>query len=141
MWLAPGWGIARLGCFVVHDHPGVLTHSPLAVAFPAGARYDLGLFDAALLFALTAIVWVLDRRGALKGRLIGVLALGYGTGRFFEDFLRASDLPYHDARYLGLTPAQYICFALVAFGIYRLAVLPVIALPAPESTPPPATSP
>ena len=23
--VAPGWGIARVGCFTVHDHPGVLT--------------------------------------------------------------------------------------------------------------------
>jgi prolipoprotein diacylglyceryltransferase len=29
-----GWAIARIGCFLVHDHPGRLTGFPLAVAFP-----------------------------------------------------------------------------------------------------------
>ena len=32
--IAPGWAIARLGCFSVHDHPGVLTNFFLAVQFP-----------------------------------------------------------------------------------------------------------
>jgi phosphatidylglycerol:prolipoprotein diacylglycerol transferase len=54
-----------------------------------------------------------------------VLALLYGVGRFGLDFLRARDLPYVDARYLGLTPAQYACIALVLFGLWRLTNRPV----------------
>lgn len=117
---APGWGIARLGCFAVHDHPGVPTDFFLAVAFPDGARHDLGLYDALLLFSLAAVVHLLHRRGQMTGRLLPLLAVGYGVGRFFFDFLRASDLAYVDARYFGLTPGQYFCIALVIWGISSL---------------------
>ncbi|HET7755351.1 MAG TPA: prolipoprotein diacylglyceryl transferase family protein [Anaeromyxobacteraceae bacterium] len=121
--LAPGWGIARLGCFAIHDHPGVRTDFPLAVAFPGGARHDLGLYDAIALFAIGALLFALRRSGAMRGRLLAILAILYGTQRFFLDFLRAyaGDVAYADARYLGLTPAQYFCFALWAYGVWRLA--------------------
>ncbi len=127
--IAPGWGIARVGCFVIHDHPGVKTNFPLAVEFPAsaartlgfsGARHDLGLYDALALFSFAVVLFVLDRRALLRGRLLAILALMYGTSRFLFDFLRASDVPYADARYLGLTPAQYFCFGLWAYGAWQL---------------------
>ena len=128
--IAPGWGIARIGCFVIHDHPGVLTTFPLAVSFPpsamatlgfAGTRHDLGLDDALALFVFAIVLYALERRGLMRGRLLALLALMYGTSRFLLDFLRASDVPYADARYLGLTPAQYFCVALWAYGIWKLA--------------------
>jgi phosphatidylglycerol:prolipoprotein diacylglycerol transferase len=118
--LAPGWGIARYGCFTAHDHPGVHTTFALAVAFPDGPRHDLGLYEAILLHSLGALLWWLHIRGTLRGRLLALLALGYGVGRFLLDFLRATDVPYADARYFGLTPAQYAAFALVAYGVYRM---------------------
>jgi phosphatidylglycerol:prolipoprotein diacylglycerol transferase len=130
--VAPGWGIARIGCFVIHDHPGVRTSFLLAVNFPpsaaatlgfSGARHDLGLYDAIALFAYAALLFALDRRGLLRGRLLALLALLYGTSRYFFDTLRATDVPYADARYLGLTPAQYFCFALWAYGIWKMATV------------------
>jgi phosphatidylglycerol:prolipoprotein diacylglycerol transferase len=122
--VAPGWAVARLGCFAVHDHPGSLSKFPLAVDFPMGARHDLGLYEALLLGAIGLLVHALARRGRCPGQLIGVVALGYGLGRFALDFLRAQDLPraYVDVRYAGLTAGQYICFLLVGYGFYRLAV-------------------
>ena len=118
--VAPGWAVARLGCFSVHDHPGVLTSFPLAVAFADGPRHDLGLYDALLLAAITLVLYALRRRGALRGSLLALLALLYGAGRFLLDFLRARDLAYVDARYLGLTPAQYFCAVLVLYGLVAL---------------------
>lgn len=118
--LAPGWTVARLGCFSVHDHPGILTSFPLAVAFPGGARFDLGLDDALVLFALSLLLFWLDRSGRMRTLLLPLLGLLYGTARFGLDFLRARDLPYVDARYFGLTPAQYACIALVAWGALKL---------------------
>lgn len=120
--LAPGWGIARVGCFTVHDHPGIRSDFPLAVAFPGGARHDLGLYEALLLFALAALLWTLRRRGRLRGSLLPLLALLYGTGRFLLDFLRArpGELPYTDARQWGLTFAQWFALGLVAYGLARL---------------------
>lgn len=118
--VAPGWMVARLGCFSVHDHPGVLTSFPLAVAFAGGARHDLGLYDAMALAVFSLVLYTLDRRGALQGRLLPLLAVLYGSSRFLLDFLRATDLPYVDARYLGLTPAQFASLAALAWGLDRL---------------------
>ena len=131
--VAPGWAVARLGCFAVHDHPGVRTSFPLAVVFPDGPRHDLGFSDALLLAAITIVLYALRRRGALGGSLLAVLALLYGAGRFALDFLRARDLPYVDARYLGLTPAQYFCMALVAYGAWALLARRRTAAPAPPA--------
>jgi len=86
-----------------------------------GARRDLGFYDALVLFALTGLLYALEHRRSLQGKLLAVLAVGYGTARFFLDFLRATDLPYSDARYLGLPPAQFAALALIAYGIVRLA--------------------
>ncbi|HEY3447087.1 MAG TPA: prolipoprotein diacylglyceryl transferase family protein [Myxococcales bacterium] len=119
--IAMGWAIARVGCFTVHDHVGVLTSFPLAVAFPNGARHDLGLYDAFLLAAIAAILFAASRRGMFKHRLLALMAVLYAPGRFLFDFLRAEDVPYHDARYYGLTPGQYFCFVLAAWGLYMLA--------------------
>ena len=119
--VAPGWAVARVGCFSVHDHPGTLTSFPLAVAFPGGARHDLGLYDAILLAAIALVLFRAARAKALTGRLLPLLALLYAAGRFCLDFLRATDVAYADARYLGLTPAQYVCIGLFAYGAVGLA--------------------
>ncbi len=114
---APGWAIARIGCSIVHDHPGVLTRFPLAVAYPGGPRHDLGLYDLLVLAALSVLLYMLARRRPPEGTLMGILAIGYSAPRFFLDFLRASDLPYVDGRILGLTPAQYVAPVLFALGV------------------------
>jgi phosphatidylglycerol:prolipoprotein diacylglycerol transferase len=116
-----GWGVARIGCFVVHDHPGRLTRFPLAVRFPDGPRHDLGLYEAIVLFAIAALLWWLWSRRRLEGRLLGLLAVLYGVARFLLDTLRATDVPYADGRYLGLTPAQYVAGVLVTWGAWKLS--------------------
>jgi phosphatidylglycerol:prolipoprotein diacylglycerol transferase len=131
--VAPGWGIARLGCFSVHDHPGVKTDFFLAVRFADGPRHDLGLYEAILLFAIAALVWALHRRGALRGRLLAVLALVYGVGRFFLDFLRADDVAYADARHLGLTFAQYAAVALGAYAVWAFVRIRPTGFAAPAA--------
>jgi phosphatidylglycerol:prolipoprotein diacylglycerol transferase len=132
--VAPGWALARVGCFLVHDHPGVRTHFPLAVAFPDGPRHDLGLDDLLVLAALSALLFALRRLGPREGALAGVLAIGYAVPRFFLDFLRATDLPNSDGRLLGLTPAQYVALLLVPLGAWLLLRTrrpPTLAEPAP----------
>ncbi len=117
---APGWAIARLGCFFVHDHPGVKTDFFLAVNYPGGPRHDLGLYDIFVLSTLTVVLYALAQRRPPEGRLMGVLAVGYSTCRFFLDFLRASDLSFVDRRYAGFTPAQFIVVGLFSAGVWLL---------------------
>ncbi len=133
--VAPGWAVARLGCFAVHDHPGRLTDFFLAVSFPGGARHDLGMYDAIALFAITGILYALRSKGLLKRRLLPLLALLYAVCRFFFDYLRATDMSYVDARYFGMTPAQYGCVALVLYGLWG-----VLRRQAPGTSPVPPAS-
>ena len=39
------WIFGRAGCTLAHDHPGIHTVSWLAVRYPDGPRYDLGLLE------------------------------------------------------------------------------------------------
>ncbi|MBI3181072.1 MAG: prolipoprotein diacylglyceryl transferase [Myxococcales bacterium] len=120
----PGWAVARIGCFFAHDHPGVLTSFPLAVAYPGGARHDLGLYDALVLAVLCVALYSLARKRRPPGFLMGVLAIGYSVPRFFLDFLRASDLDFVDKRYAGFTPAQIIVVVLIGVGVWLIAGKP-----------------
>lgn len=117
---APGWAMARIGCFFAHDHPGVATQFPLAVNYPGGPRHDLGLYDFILLAVLSAILYLLVGRRPPSGTLMAVLAIGYSVPRFFLDFLRSTDFPPVDGRILGLTPAQYVTPLLFAVGVWLL---------------------
>ncbi|MEA3249668.1 MAG: prolipoprotein diacylglyceryl transferase [Patescibacteria group bacterium] len=119
-----GYGIGRLGCFLIHDHPGVLTDFFLAVDFPGGARLDHGLLLSLTGFGIFALFLIMWRRGweigADRWRYLPALLIIYGIVRIILDFLRAWDLPNADARYLYLTPAQYGAMVLVGVGVWML---------------------
>ncbi|HEY3356733.1 MAG TPA: prolipoprotein diacylglyceryl transferase family protein [Polyangia bacterium] len=132
---APAWIFGRLGCTVAHDHPGRLTNFVLAVRYPDGPRFDLGLYEVPVAILITAVLWLLGRRERAPGTLVGTMAVLYGLARFGLDFLRATDLRYNDPRYFGLTPAQYGCLALVALGSVLLARA-ALHRPAPAATQP-----
>ncbi len=118
----PAFFVGRIGCATAHDHPGRLTTFPLAVAFPGGARHDLGLYETILALGLTLLLYLyFDRVKDLRdGLAFAWMLILYGVARFFLDFLRATDVPKSDARYFGLTPAQYFSVLFVAFGVYSL---------------------
>lgn len=116
--------IGRLGCALQHDHPGVSSGHWLAVQFPDGARFDLGLLEF-LYVSIVAIVFAgLSRRRWPDGFYIGLFFVLYGPVRFVMDALRVSE-----ARYLGWTPGQYASTFAVLVG---LAVLAVAMRPAPR---------
>ena len=117
---APGWTIARIGCAVVHDHPGVRSNAWFAVAFPDGPRLDMGLVDCVVLAVITLVLYLLARKKRPEGTIMGVLAIAYSVPRFVLDFFRATDLSFVDGRILGLTPAQWITPVLAAAGVYLL---------------------
>jgi phosphatidylglycerol---prolipoprotein diacylglyceryl transferase len=119
--LVIGWVFGRLGCTLVHDHIGRPSDFPLAVRFLDGPRHDLGLYEFLYTVAvLVPAVFILNRRPRPPGTSVAVLALLYAPVRFLLDFLRQTDLPGADARYLGLTMAQYGCIVLAGIGIALL---------------------
>lgn len=114
-----GWIFGRLGCTVAGDHPGPRTDFFLAYPYPPpdGPRHNLGLYE--MLFTLLGIVpanlW-LYRKKPPVGSFLAMDCLIYGAGRFALDFMRATDLPDSDPRYLGLTLAHYCSLATFVFG-------------------------
>lgn len=121
-----GHGIGRVGCFLTHMHPGRLSSMPWAVAYPGGARLDMGFIESVALLSYWGIIFFATRgRRMFTGFYLASGMLFYGMMRFGLDFFRATDLPMSDARYFGLTPAQYgsILFVLVGTLIlYRVRV-------------------
>jgi phosphatidylglycerol:prolipoprotein diacylglycerol transferase len=123
--LVVGWVFGRLGCTLIHDHIGEPSKFLLAIQFPGGPRHDLGLYEFLYTaFVLVPAVFLLNRRTRSPGSTICVIASLYAPARFLGDFLRSTDLPGSDPRYLGLTAAQYGCITLAGIGLaiaWRLA--------------------
>lgn len=117
-----GWAVGRIGCLLIHDHPGILSNSFLAIRFPEGSRLDMALLEILMLLPLLAL-FVLRGLKMLKcpALLSSVVFLWYGVGRFLLDFWRPA-APYGiaDARYLGLTIAQWGSAILIIFSLSLL---------------------
>jgi phosphatidylglycerol---prolipoprotein diacylglyceryl transferase len=108
--------IGRLGCALQHDHLGVTSTHWLAVAFPDGPRFDLGLLEFLYVSALAGVFALLDRRRRPDGFFIGAFFALYGPVRFAMDALRVSE-----ARYFGWTPGQYLSILATLVGLAALA--------------------
>lgn len=127
--------VGRIACSLAHDHPGTVTAFPLAVsletpaaqayltgvyreaglaaALPAPAAlarlgfHDLGWYEFLYLAAVVVpAIFLLDRRPRRPGFFLAAFVGFYMPVRFGLDFLRAAD-----ARYAGLTPAQWAALA------------------------------
>lgn len=110
-----GWFFGRVGCFLIHDHPGVCTDFALGMNNPSGCtRHDLGLYEALLMMFISAIFFgVYKRYGKKADKLYApLLMLLYGLPRFFLDFLRIGD-----RQYLSLTPAQWGSIIMAIVGV------------------------
>lgn len=103
--------IGRLGCALAHDHLGLRSQHWLAVRFPDGGRFDLGLLEFFYVSGLCALWLWLDRRPRPTGFFFGTFFLLYGPVRFALDSLRTGDV-----RYLGWTPGQYAAVAATCAG-------------------------
>lgn len=104
--------VGRLGCALQHDHPGVSSTHWLAVAFPDGPRFDLGLLEFLYVSVMAALFLALDRRRWPDGFWVGLFFTFYGPVRFAMDALRTGD-----ARYLGWTPGQYVAVLATLAGM------------------------
>lgn len=140
------WAFGRLGCALIHDHPGITVpkgtlSSLFAVAWPLGpedgthhvlgplhvvtggsqARFDLGLLEFFLLAAIAIGFSRMWNKEVKLGTFTILGALVYGPIRFVLDFLREHDGPGGDLRHGGLTFAQYWSLAVIAIALVLLA--------------------
>lgn len=108
-----GIWLGRIGCFLIHDHPGTATHFFLGTRYPDGVvRHDLGLYESLAAWSMAMVFVWLAQKSRPKGTYAAVFCVWYGLLRFAFDFLRINDV-----RYFGLTPAQYLSLGLVFFGV------------------------
>jgi phosphatidylglycerol:prolipoprotein diacylglycerol transferase len=119
--LLPGWIFGRMGCSVVHDHPGKVTTFFLGVVCRKGdicpspywtpggpARHDLGFYELLYTLVLTTVLFFTRNTYPFYGFHSLLVLVLYAPVRFGFDFLRAEDKTYG-----GLTPGQY--FSIVLF--------------------------
>jgi phosphatidylglycerol:prolipoprotein diacylglycerol transferase len=153
--LSLGWFLGRMGCFVAHDHPGNYSSFWLAVpgmcptdtgrADPLVACHDMGFYEGLFSLALLGFFLFMDRKPRFQGFYVAWMATLYAPVRFLMDFLRHPDV---DARYAGLTPAQYGSVIMGVVGVYLIlkqkntppvrSLLPPPEAPAPVAEPTPS---
>ena len=107
-------------------------------------RHDLGFYEMMWWAVIIAAVMILDRKPRPKGFFLGVVFMMYAPARFLLDFMRvwprseAGGIDVNafvgffldllqiqpevyayggDARYLGLTPAQYVSMGIFLTGL------------------------
>ncbi|MFA6130671.1 MAG: prolipoprotein diacylglyceryl transferase family protein [Patescibacteria group bacterium] len=111
--LPVGEMIGRIGCFLIHDHPGGETSFFLGVLYPDGVvRFDHGLLLVLSSAVLAVIFFIFRKKMFRPGSMFAFWALWEGCVRFLLDFDRVLDV-----RYWGLTPGQYLAMALAILGI------------------------
>lgn len=112
-----GLMIGRIGCFLIHDHPGVeCASNPLCVIYPDGiARHDHGLYLSLLGAFISTIFLLFNRKPRPQGFYLALFITIYSIVRFFLDFYRIIDI-----RYFHLTPTQWLLIPLAALGIWLL---------------------
>jgi phosphatidylglycerol:prolipoprotein diacylglycerol transferase len=120
-----GWLFGRMGCAVVHDHIGQPTDFFMGMYFPpghyaAGVRHELGFYEMLWCLPVIGLFWHLGKDDQPPGTFLGTFFVLYAPVRFGLDFLRNTDLEYADARYFGLTPAQYGVILMGLFGAWLL---------------------
>lgn len=132
-----GWFFGRMGCFVVHDHPGRVTDFFLAVDGYVGAgtppyppRHDLGFYEVLWSVGMCILFLVLWRKKRPPGTYLALLCVLYAPIRFGLDFLRAEVDEGGDVRYFGLTPGHYASIVFLLIGLWLLRK--ILTEPAPE---------
>jgi phosphatidylglycerol:prolipoprotein diacylglycerol transferase len=105
----------RLGCALVHDHPGRLSDGWLAVSFLDGSRYDLGLLEAIFLLLVSGVFLLLRRQRHRAGFFFILYCFTYAPFRFLLDRLREAP-----PQYFGITVDQYAAALTILAGIVTI---------------------
>ena len=90
-----GWMIGRLGCALAHDHRGLASTSWIAVPFPEGPRYDLGLIEFLFLIGMVVSFYLLDRKPRPVGFFFGLYGVVYGGFRIWLDTLHVQPARFY----------------------------------------------
>ncbi len=152
--LTIGLAIGRIACYSVGEHFGGETSFFLATRYEGGdvregtlgdvllqegmVFHNTALYELIYMLALFIVLtWVLYGRKNRPptGTAGGIFCIWYGVARFASDAVRVND-----ERVLGMTGAQWLCLALIPFGVWMLVWLrPRLAAEAAEADKPAPT--
>jgi phosphatidylglycerol:prolipoprotein diacylglycerol transferase len=121
-----GYTFGRIGNFLNGELFGRVTERPWGMYFPNDWTRQLrhpsqlyeAFFEGIFLFL---VLWNLRKRHIFQGLALSLYLIGYGTVRFFLEFVRQPD--QHIGFILGpFTMGQLLCLAMIAAGavIFRL---------------------
>lgn len=115
----------RVGCFLSGCCYGVesdfgftmyLNSSPLHFGV---SRFPVQLVEAGCNLIIFAVLYIMYKRGAFKGRLIYVYLGAYAVVRFVLEFFRGDEIR---GVFLGISTSQLISILIVAFLLVRSTV-------------------
>lgn len=115
-FVALGYAMVRIGCFMWGCCYGIVTSSSLGMVFPGVdnlTRYPTQLFSSAINVILFILLITYYARRKFDGQVFLLYMMGYSIYRFAIEFLR-----FNESHYLGLSLAQ-----LFSIGLFIVAVI------------------
>lgn len=109
-------GFGRIGCFLsgccygVECSVGFVMHNSIMEEANGVRRFPVQLCEVAFNFALAIVLYVLQKKGKLKGKLLNVYLYAYPAFRFFAEFLRGDA---YRGIWFGLSTSQWISLLLI----------------------------
>ena len=123
--IAIGYGIGRIGCFLVGDDYGVPSNHPFAMAFPDGAVpttvqvHPTQIYETIIMVGVFLLLWNLRKIPVPIGWLASVGFILMGLERFLIEFIRVTT----PSSIQGLTIAQLMSLGIIALGIIKIIQL------------------
>ena len=113
--------------YVAKMFTGPRTHfGPIEFLHGDLPRYDLGLLEMLFTLVLAILLALTWHKKVRVGTYVVATSMAYAPVRFAMDYLRITEADSRinaDPRYGGLTPAQWACIALFAFGVAMIGVM------------------
>ena len=122
-----GYTFGRIGNFINGELYGRTTELPLGMVFPSAPddrlRHPSQLYEAFFegIF-LFAVLWSLRRVTLVRGSMLSFYLIGYGTVRFFIEFVRQPDA-HLGAVLFFMSMGQVLCLLMVLAGLALYAYL------------------
>ena len=116
-----GYMFGRIGNFINGELYGRATDLPIGMFFPSAPGSQLrhpsqlyeAFFEGIFLFA---VLWSLRRIIRVRGATLAVYLIGYGTVRFFIEFVRQPDAHLGAVLYF-MTMGQVLCLLMILAGL------------------------
>ena len=118
-------GFARIGCFLggccygIESSFGFCAIGNKMTDIGEIRRFPVQLLEAALNFALAFIIYLILKRGILRGKVFYIYLIAYAFIRFFDEFWRGDDIR---GFIFGMSTSQFISILVLLFSVVMLLI-------------------